>query len=136
MLSVPGIGTCAYARSSVSDFMHLDLILHNGIHWSKGRMNLVVSFTSRVIVSDDVLVRGIQSESILLNLTNERYYGLDEVGTHMWDVLESSSSVQEAFDRLLAEYDVDESTLRTDLTEFVSLLLEQGLIELHVSDLE
>lgn len=95
-----------------------------------------VPFTSRVVVPDDVLERGIGNESILLNLNNENYYGLDEVGRHFWETLEASASIQEAYDKLLSEFDVDESTLRADLTEFVGTLAEQGLIELHAPELE
>ena len=93
--------------------------------------------TSRVVVPDEVLERGIENESIILNLNSENYYGLDEMGRHIWlNARNHPRSIQEAFDRLLAEYDVDEQTLRADLIEFVSVLVEHGLIELHAPDLE
>ena len=95
-----------------------------------------ISFDSRVVVPDDVLERGIGNESILLNLNNENYYGLDEAGRHFWETLEASASIQEAFDKLLAEYDVEEGTLRTDLIEFIGALVEQGLIELRAPEME
>lgn len=95
-----------------------------------------ISFTFRVVVPDDVLVRDIQNESILLNLNNENYYGLDESGRHFWKTLEASATIQEAYNKLLAEYDVDEDTLRADLIEFIDVLAEQGLIELHAPELE
>ena len=37
--------------------------------------------TKRVVVPPGVLVNVIDGESVLLNLKNERYFGLDEVGT-------------------------------------------------------
>ena len=95
-----------------------------------------VSFTNRVVMPDDVLERGIGNESILLNLNNENYYGLDEMGRHFWVTLEASASIQDAYDKLLAKYDVDEGTLRTDLIEFIGVLAEQGLIELRAPEME
>jgi len=66
---------------------------------------------------------------VLLNLDNERYYGLDDVGTRMLSVLTSSDSVQSAWLQLVDEYDVDREVLREDLVTLVELLLEQGLVE-------
>jgi hypothetical protein len=88
-----------------------------------------ISFTDRVKVPDDVLISGLQDESVLLNLDSERYYGLDDVGTRMFSVLTSSDSVQSAWERLTKEYDVDHEVLRKDLITLVDTLLEQGLIE-------
>jgi len=41
-------------------------------------MSLV--FTARLAVPSHVLVRQVENESVLLNLTSERYFGLDELG--------------------------------------------------------
>ena len=87
------------------------------------------SFTDRVKVPEDVLISGLQDESVLLNLDSERYYGLDDVGTRMFSVLTSSDSVQSAWERLKNEYDVDHEVLRQDLIALVESLVEQGLIE-------
>jgi hypothetical protein len=71
----------------------------------------------------------LQEESVLLNLDNESYYGLDDVGTRMLSVLNSSDSVQSAWLQLVDEYDVDREVLRDDLVSLVERLLEQGLVE-------
>ena len=88
-----------------------------------------VSFTDRIRLPRDVLISRLQEESVLLNLDNERYYGLDDVGTRMLSVLTSSDSVQSAWLQLVDEYDVDREVLREDLATLVERLLEQGLVE-------
>jgi len=88
-----------------------------------------VSFTDRIRVPKDVLISRLQEESVLLNLDNESYYGLDDVGTRMLSVLNSSDSVQSAWLQLIDEYDVDREVLRDDLVSLVERLLEQGLVE-------
>jgi len=88
-----------------------------------------VSFTDRIRVPRDVLISRLQEESVLLNLDNESYYGLDDVGTRMLSVLNSSDSVQSAWLQLVDEYDVDREVLRDDLVSLVERLLEQGLVE-------
>ena len=90
---------------------------------------MAVSFTDRIRVPRDVLISRLQEESVLLNLDNESYYGLDDVGTRMLSVLNSSDSVQSAWLQLVDEYDVDREVLRDDLVSLVERLLEQGLVE-------
>jgi hypothetical protein len=88
-----------------------------------------VSLTDRITVPEDVLISRLEDESVLLNLDNERYYGLDDVGTRMFSVLTSSASVQSAWEKLTDEYDVDHEVLRQDLVALIDKLLEQGLVE-------
>ena len=88
-----------------------------------------VSFTDRIRVPKDVLISRLQEESVLLNLDNESYYGLDDVGTRMLSVLNSSDSVHSAWLQLVDEYDVDREVLRQDLVSLIERLVEQGLVE-------
>ncbi|HET8671378.1 MAG TPA: PqqD family protein [Candidatus Saccharimonadales bacterium] len=92
---------------------------------------MVIPFSTRISIPPDVLVSALAGESVLLNLKSEKYFGLDEVGTRMWGVLTSSGSIQEAYETLLAEYDVEAELLRKDLTDLIEKLVEQGLIEVH-----
>lgn len=66
---------------------------------------------------------------MLLNLQSEQYFGLDEVGTRMWAALTSANSIQEAYETLLGEYEVDAEKLRRDLQGLLEKLVEKGLIE-------
>jgi hypothetical protein len=82
----------------------------------------------RVQVPEGVLIRELQGESVLLNLESECYFGLDEVGTRMWNALASTDSIEAACETLLAEYDVEPARLRSDLATFIDTLAEEGLV--------
>lgn len=82
----------------------------------------------RIEVPDGVLMRELQGESVLLNLDSESYFGLDEVGTRMWNALTTTASSGAAFDALLAEFEVEPEELRRDLGEFIAALAEAGLV--------
>ena len=90
---------------------------------------MAVSFSDRVMVAPDVLFRLAGEEAVLLNLNTEQYLGLNLVGTRMWSVLSSASSIQAAYDELLQEYEVEPAQLRADVEEFIEQLLRQKLIE-------
>ena len=89
-----------------------------------------VSFEDRVKLPDDVLISSLQEESVILNLDTERYFGLDDVGTRMLSVLTTSASIEEAYNLLREEYEVDDDVLKQDLLALVDQLVQQGLIEI------
>jgi hypothetical protein len=89
---------------------------------------MTLTFDEHVTVPDDVLVRELDGESVLLNLATDSYFGLDTVGTDMWRALTTSGSIQEAYEALLADYDVEPDVLRRDLAEFVEKLVESELV--------
>ena len=79
--------------------------------------------------SENVLVRRLtDGESVLLNMTDERYYGLNETGTRMWEALIGEGTVSGAHEVLVELFDVDPTELLNDLTEFVSELEGAGLL--------
>lgn len=95
---------------------------------------MTISFADRVKVPDDILISTLQSESVILNLNSESYFGLDEVGTHILSVLSTSNSIQAAYDVLLDEYEVDAEVLRQDLASLIERLAEQGVVVITRAD--
>jgi hypothetical protein len=93
----------------------------------------MIQLTDRVRVPEGVHMQNVSGEAIILNLQSERYYGLDEVGTTIWDVLSSGGTIQAAIDAVLAAFDADAPTVRADVLELVTRLIEQGLLELDRS---
>ena len=81
-----------------------------------------------------MLIRFLGQESVLLNLNTEKYFGLDAVGTRMWQLVTSSPSIEAARIQLLEEYDVDSETLRCNLSELLEHLVENGLIATQPAD--
>jgi hypothetical protein len=89
------------------------------------------SFSMRIAVAPDVMFRTVGEESVLLHLKTETYLGLDPVGTRMWTLLAESESIQNAYESLLGEYDVDAQQLRSDLEDFIAKLVENDLVLLR-----
>jgi Coenzyme PQQ synthesis protein D (PqqD) len=94
----------------------------------------MVSFMDRVVVPSHVLVRFLDKESVLLNIETERYFGLDETGTRMWQVVTAAPQIEVAYQQLLEEYDVQPELLRENLTDLLARLVENGLLQVASSD--
>jgi hypothetical protein len=88
----------------------------------------MVSFTDRAAVPTHVLVRFLDKESVLLNLETERYFGLDETGTRMWQLVTATPNIDAAYQELLSEFDVEPELLRSNLTDLLSRLVDNGLL--------
>ena len=83
----------------------------------------------RIRVPENVLFRELDGESVILNVDDDRYYGLDDIGTRIWQVLTECGSLERTFQALKAEYDVDPGTLRRDISGLVDKLTEKGLLD-------
>ncbi len=94
------------------------------------------SFSNRVEVPKHVLVRLLEKETVLLNLETECYYGLDEIGTRMWQVVTTASSIENAFAELLCEFDVESEVLHQHLSTLLGRLADLGLLRVHYADVE
>ena len=77
----------------------------------------------------DVLVQTVVGESVLLDLRSQKYFGLNQVGTRAWQLLQQGGDVAAVRARLLEEYDVEAQQLERDLDELLERLLRAGLVE-------
>lgn len=94
----------------------------------------MVEFCKRVSVPGHVLIRHMDGESVLLNLDTERYFGLDAMGTRMWEQLTAAPNIDAAFTLLLEEFDVEPEILREHLSDLVKRLIDNGLLTVLPSD--
>lgn len=91
---------------------------------------MAVSFEQRLVKPDDVLFQEFDGESVLLHATRCEYFGLNESGHRMWVVLTESDSIQQAYETLLEEFEVEADRLKQDLNEMVEVLVESDLARL------
>jgi hypothetical protein len=78
--------------------------------------------------SPDVAVATREGRAVLLDVRRERYYGLDEVGTTIWEGLQRGLTFTEIVDALESEYDAPRATLEDDVSRFVARLASSNLV--------
>ena len=81
-----------------------------------------------VAIADSVLFQELEEEAVLLNMANQQYYGLNDVGAQMWKSLAEAASIADAEALLLKLYEIEPPTLRGDLETLVRDLLKAGLL--------
>jgi len=83
---------------------------------------------SKLKISTDVLSQEVGGETVLLDLQSENYFGLDEVGTRFWLLLQEGNDLSQIVGQLQDEYDVQEQQLKQDLDDLIKKLVGAGLI--------
>lgn len=84
----------------------------------------------KIKVKPDVLLEELENEAVLLCITNEHYFGLDEVGLKFWTLLDEHKNSNLVVQALLVEYDIDENTAKQDLESFIKKLEQANLVEI------
>lgn len=89
----------------------------------------VLSSDLPIVVSDSVATADLGGESVLLDPASGRYFGLNEVGTRIFELLSEPRSVDDLVSVLVEEYEVSSSQLRSDVEQFVGEMMSRGLVE-------
>ena len=90
-----------------------------------------MNLNQAITISSEVMSQEVSGETVLLDLKSESYFGLDEVGTRIWQLMQEKGDLQAVFETLLEEYDVEADQLNTDLSELLGELEEAGLVVLE-----
>ncbi len=90
-----------------------------------------MNLNKKVIFIETVFAQEVDDEMVLLDMNSENYFGLDEVGTSIWQAMQEKETLKEVFEVLLEQYEVEPEMLQKDLLDFVDKLLESGLIEVE-----
>jgi hypothetical protein len=83
-----------------------------------------------ISISKDVLTQELQDETVLLDLDSENYFGLDSVGTRIWQLLNEGQDEVAIVNTLVDEYEVEREVLEKDISGLLNRLNEAGLIKI------
>ena len=91
----------------------------------------MISTSSVVVVAKDQVSSDLGEEVVILNLKKGMYYGLDEVGARIWNLIQEPKAVDEIRDLLLDEYDVEPERCERDLLALLEELVAENLVEVR-----
>jgi hypothetical protein len=89
---------------------------------------IMVALSARVRIRPNVVFRVLGEEAIVLGLDRGEYFGLDQVGTRIWQLLESHDLADVAA-VLTREFEVARAQAESDVVAFVDRLIDRGLLE-------
>jgi hypothetical protein len=82
-------------------------------------------------IPEDVVFRELQGEAVILSLESSMYFGLDPVGTRIWELCVTHGSLRAVWEAMQEEFDAPADALQSDLLTFVDELSANGLVKVQ-----
>jgi hypothetical protein len=92
---------------------------------------MAVTLNDTLRIPERITFRRVRDEMALLNVDTGVYFGLDDIGARMWELLAEHGNLQAVAERMEQEYDVTGERLRLDLLRLAEELQAKGLIEVR-----
>jgi Coenzyme PQQ synthesis protein D (PqqD) len=83
---------------------------------------------SVVKVAKEQVACDLAGEAVILSLKSGQYFGLNEVGARVWNLIQEPKTVKEIRDTLLKEYDVESECCERELLALLQDLAAKGLV--------
>ena len=87
-----------------------------------------LSPNATLVRQPDLVATDMDGETVMMSIERGEYFGLNSVGSRVWELLARPTSLDELVARICAEFRVDEATCRSDLHTFAEDLLKNGLV--------
>ncbi len=90
-----------------------------------------LAVTSLVVRSRKLLSSEIDGETVMMSIESGKYYGLDEVGGRIWELLEKPRTADDISKQLLLDYEVEAAACEKDVMRFLQQLYDDDLLEIQ-----
>lgn len=90
-----------------------------------------ISPESVVSQIDDIVASDIDDEKVMMSIEKGEYFGLDPIGSRVWELIENPVRVSALIDELLLKYDADRETCEDDVLAFLRELHEAGIVRIE-----
>ena len=89
-----------------------------------------IEITNVYMRNGDQVTAKVDDEVVMMSMQQGEYYGLDSIGSRIWELFAKPNSVENIIETLMQEYDVDRKTCEKDVQEFIQKLVDKGLLKI------
>lgn len=76
----------------------------------------------------DIVASEIDNETVMMDKDFEKYFGLQAIGTRVWQLLEQPITIQQIAEQLTTDYDVSLEHCMNDLKSLMADLLKNEMV--------
>ena len=84
---------------------------------------------STVVQVADLLSTTLEGNTVLMSLEQGKYYGIDSIGSRIWEFISQPRAVADVCDRLMDEFEVAGEQLVQDVLAFLNDLQNENLVK-------
>jgi hypothetical protein len=89
----------------------------------------IITLETTIVAAGEQVSCDVGDETVVLNLKDGVYYGLNPVAASVWKNIQQERKVLEILDMLIMEYEVESGVCSKDLFKLLSQLMTWGLVE-------
>lgn len=87
-----------------------------------------INLQSIIARNQEIIHNDIDGEVVIMSIAKNNFYGIDKIGSHIWELLENSRSVEEIITTMMQNYEVERETCEKDVIDFLDEALKNELI--------
>jgi hypothetical protein len=88
-----------------------------------------VNLETTVTQSPNLVTSTIGEEVVMMFLEKSAYYSLDDIGSYIWQSIQTPMQVSQLCQQLAERFEVTSDRCQTDVLQFLNQIYEQGIIE-------
>lgn len=88
----------------------------------------VLTLESLIQRNPKLIANQMDGEIVMMSVDDGAYYGLDEIGSRIWELLEQPVKVSSLLDLLMEEFEVSKEECSSDTLEFLQDLQAKNLL--------
>lgn len=91
---------------------------------------MTLELNTRLVRNVSLTTAQLDDEVVMLSLETNRYYGLNPIGSRIWELLAQPQTLRQVCDILLTEYDVTQEQCEREVLALAEKMLEQKLAQI------
>jgi Coenzyme PQQ synthesis protein D (PqqD) len=96
-----------------------------------GNLFMSLSISSVVRWDPNQIAATVDREIVILSVERGSYYGLDDIGSEIWEKLANPTSIGAICDVLAEKYQGDRATIERDVLSLLEQMAAEGLISIE-----
>ena len=89
---------------------------------------VAISPDSTIKRNPELVASEIDGETVMMSIDNGEYFGLDTVGSRIWEIIKEPIKVEQLIDILLEEFEVSREQCELDTIDFLNQLFDKKLV--------
>lgn len=91
-------------------------------------MNTEITLKTKLRTDPSVVFNEMDGEIIMMSIANGEFYGINALGSRIWQMLETPKAVSEICDGLMSDFDVTREQCEQDVLLFLTRMVEKGVM--------
>lgn len=76
----------------------------------------------------DIIGSPIDDEMVMMDVDKGSYFGLNSMGSEIWNLIEEPMTIQQLVNTLTDEYEISQNECETEITKFIEALVDVNLV--------